>query len=145
MIRNREVTCPFRLTHGAPYVEPNTTSPGFGVTPNIGAVSDAEAEDEFALSGFPEFVRSGDGFCWDAPIGLEREELTDCVVAGTAAAPRRAASWALVTQTGSGSFGPAPAQSSVAGAYCVMDEATYTGQSVFGADLHEGGSRNGLR
>jgi hypothetical protein len=56
-------------------------------------------EDEFALSEVPEFVRSGDGFCADAPLKLEVEELTDIGVAGVAAPLRRAASWVLVTQT----------------------------------------------
>jgi len=58
-----------------------------------GAVGDAAAsagvEDGFAVFGFPEFVRSGDGFCGDASLGLEGEELTDPVVAGVAAALTR--------------------------------------------------------
>jgi hypothetical protein len=54
-------------------------------------------DDEFALFGFPEFVRLGDGFCWDAPVGLEGAELTDIGVVGVAAALRRAASWSIVT------------------------------------------------
>jgi hypothetical protein len=56
-------------------------------------------EDEFAVFGFSEFVRSSDGFCADASLELDAEELTDIEVAGVAAAPRRAASWVLVTQT----------------------------------------------
>jgi hypothetical protein len=60
------------------------------------AVDDAAGmsagDDGFALSGFPEFVRSDDGFCGDASLGLDAEELTDFVVAGVAAALRRAAS-----------------------------------------------------
>jgi hypothetical protein len=58
------------------------------------------AEDGFALSGFPEFVRSGEDLGGDASWELKAGELTDPVVAGVAAAPRRVASWALVTQTG---------------------------------------------
>jgi hypothetical protein len=65
------------------------------------------SDDGFALAGFPEFVRSGDGFCWDASRELEPEELTDIEVAGEAAALRRAASWALVYADGLGSAGPA--------------------------------------
>jgi hypothetical protein len=62
-----------------------------------GAVLDEDAGDDgFALSGFPEFVRSGDGFWGDASRELDAEELTDSVVAGTAAALRRGASWASV-------------------------------------------------
>jgi hypothetical protein len=34
-------------------------------------------DDEFVLSGFPEFVRSGDGFCGDASRELDAEEVTD--------------------------------------------------------------------
>jgi hypothetical protein len=67
------------------------------------AVDDAAGmsagEDKFALSGFPEFVRSGDGFWGDASRGLGGEELTDFGVVGTAAAPRRAASWSPGTPT----------------------------------------------
>jgi hypothetical protein len=37
----------------------------------------AAGDDEFALSGFPEFVRSGGGFCGDASRELDAEELTD--------------------------------------------------------------------
>jgi hypothetical protein len=59
-------------------------------------------EDEFAVFGFPEFVRSGDGFWVDAPLELDAEELTDIEAAGVAAAPRRAASWVLVRQIGLG-------------------------------------------
>ena len=62
-------------------------------------------EDEFALVGFPEFVRSRDGSWADAPLELDGEELTDPVLPEAAAAPRRAASWVLVMQTGLGSFG----------------------------------------
>jgi hypothetical protein len=78
------------------------------------AGDEGAGEDGFALSGFPEFVRSGDGFWGDASRELEGEELTDIEVAGVAAEPSRAAGWALVTHTGLGSFGPAPAQSSSA-------------------------------
>ena len=73
---------------------------------------DGGVEDEFAVFGFPEFVRSGDGFCGDAPLELEAEELTDPVLPLAAAAPSRAASWALVMQTGLGSFGLSLMQSS---------------------------------
>ena len=69
-------------------------------------------EDEFALFGFPEFVRSGDGFCADASLELDAGELTDIEVAGEADWLNRAASWVLVTQTGLGSFAPSLAQSS---------------------------------
>jgi hypothetical protein len=34
-------------------------------------------DDEFSLFGFSEFVRLGDGFCADAPLELEAEELTN--------------------------------------------------------------------
>jgi hypothetical protein len=70
-----------------------------------GGVDEASvADDGFALSGFPEFVRSGDGFWGDASRELDAEELTDIEVADVAAALRRAASWALVMHTGLGSF-----------------------------------------
>jgi hypothetical protein len=71
-------------------------------------------EDEFALSGFPEFVRSDEGFCWDASRELDAGELTDIEVAGVAAARRRAASRVLVTHTGLGSFEPSRKESSAA-------------------------------
>ena len=61
---------------------------------------DGGVKAEFALFGFPEFVRSGDGFCADAPLELDGEELTDPVLPEAAAALRRAASWSPVTHTG---------------------------------------------
>jgi hypothetical protein len=57
-------------------------------------------DDGFALFGFPEFVRSGDGFCGDASRELEAEELTDIGVFAPADWLNRAASWDLVTQMG---------------------------------------------
>jgi hypothetical protein len=63
------------------------------------AAASAGVEDEFALFGFPEFVRLGDGFCGDAPLELEVGELTDPVLPLAGAAPRRAASWSPVTHT----------------------------------------------
>jgi hypothetical protein len=45
-------------------------------------------------------VRSGDGFCGDASLELEGEELTDFGVVRVAAALKRAASWSPVTHTG---------------------------------------------
>jgi hypothetical protein len=67
----------------------------------VPAVEDSAAEEDgITLSGFPEFEMSGDGFCGDASLELEAEEVTDIEVAGTAAALRRAASWSPVTQTG---------------------------------------------
>ena len=71
-----------------------------GVVEAVGVTGGVE--DEFPLFGFPEFVRSGDGFCADAPLELETEELTDPVLPEAAAALRRAASWVLVMQTGLG-------------------------------------------
>ena len=71
-------------------------------SPMTGGVDDAPAGDDgFALSGFPEFVRSGDGFCGDASRGLEVGELTDPVVAGAPAWLNKAASWSPVTHTSS--------------------------------------------
>jgi hypothetical protein len=63
------------------------------------AAGTSAGDEGFALSGFPEFVRSDDGFWGDASRELEAEELTDFETVGVAAAPRRAASWDLVTHT----------------------------------------------
>ena len=79
-----------------------------GVVEAVGLLG---VDEEFALSRFPEFVRSGDGFCAAAPLKLDAEELTVIGVV-RAAAPRRAASWVLVTQTGLGSFAPSAAMRS---------------------------------
>jgi hypothetical protein len=71
----------------------------FQPIPNAVAVELRAVGEEFALSGFPEFVRSGDGFCAAAPLKLDAEELTDIGAAGVAEALRRAASWSPVTHT----------------------------------------------
>jgi hypothetical protein len=53
-----------------------------------GVLGAAAGDEGFALSGFPEFVRSGDGFWEDASRELEGEELTDFEAAGVAALSR---------------------------------------------------------
>ena len=59
-----------------------------GVAPSaagdVDAVELLGVEDEFAVFGFPEFVRSGDEFCADAPLELDAEELTDFGSRGSA-------------------------------------------------------------
>jgi hypothetical protein len=46
------------------------------------ASAEVVADDGFALSGFPEFVRSGNGFCWGASRGLDGvEDKDDAVLA----------------------------------------------------------------
>ena len=77
----------------------------------VEAVALLGADEEFALVGFPEFVRSGDGFCGDAPLELEVGELTDPVLPEAAAAPSRAASWSPVTHAGLWSLGLSEMQS----------------------------------
>jgi hypothetical protein len=77
-----------------------------------GGVDEAPvSEDEFPVAGFPEFVRSDNGFWGDASRELEAEEFTDIEVLAAADWLNRAASWSPVTQTGLGSFAPSRTQS----------------------------------